>query len=220
MTGHLSLVLQGIEMIFLLSDDYRENTIKENMKNVQFNTRIRLCFESVPDELGDDLCWVTGALIIIQKPNSEWAYAHHLKSQGGGTFGEYHIICKAEYDQENEYATWNLSVGDYRFFDPSTAVSFTDFNEEEAIDMFAELDKLWDNMLKMGYDYEVDYPYDELYLCRKSDFNTELVEKKHSNFSTFWYSNDEADWNEEIYLGHLDIEHVSGGVPGNMSFIS
>ena len=86
--------------------------------------------------------------------------------------------------------------------------------------MFAELDKLWDNMLKMGYDYEVDYPYDELYLCRKSDFNTELVEKKHSNFSTFWYSNDEADWNEEIYLGHLDIEHVSGEVPGNMSFIS
>ena len=40
------------------------------MENIKLNTIVRLCFESVPDELGDDLCMVTGALIIVQKPNS------------------------------------------------------------------------------------------------------------------------------------------------------
>ena len=29
------------------------------MENVKLNTMIRLCFESVPDQLGDDLCMVT-----------------------------------------------------------------------------------------------------------------------------------------------------------------
>jgi hypothetical protein len=51
------------------------------MKKDEFNSRIRLCFESVPDDLGDDLCLVTGALIIVQKVNSKWAYDYHLKSQ-------------------------------------------------------------------------------------------------------------------------------------------
>jgi len=184
------------------------------MKKDEFNSRIRLCFESVPDDLGDDLCLVTGALIIVQKVNSKWAYGYHLKSQGGGTFGEYHIVCKAEWNQESEWANWSLSVGDYRVFDSSTTKSFEGCGEEETIEMFGELDILWDNILKMGWDLEVDSPYDELFLCYKSDFNN-LVDSQ----SSFWYSEDNFDTDDERYLGWLDIEYVSGEIPGNMMFV-
>ena len=44
--------------------------------------------------------------MIVQKVNSQWAYAYHLKSQGGGTFGEYHIVCKAEWNEESEWANF------------------------------------------------------------------------------------------------------------------
>ncbi|MAO71057.1 MAG: hypothetical protein CMD02_00930 [Flavobacteriales bacterium] len=191
------------------------------MENIKFNTRIRICFESVPDDLGDDLCLVTGALIIIQKPNSPWAYAYHLKSQGGGTFGEYNIVCKAEYDHENEWATWDLYVGDSRVFDPSSAGSIEEINEVETQEMFSKLDDLWNNILFWGGDLvytseEVEEysGYDEMFLCYKSKLSN-LVEDNYS----YWYSNDNVDWNEELYLGHLDIEYVSGEIPGNMMFI-
>ena len=77
------------------------------MKKDEFNSMIRLYFVSIPDDLGDDLCLVKGALIIVQKLNSEWAYGYHIKNQGGGTVGEYHLIFKSsEYDKENECVEW------------------------------------------------------------------------------------------------------------------
>ena len=90
------------------------------------------------------------------------------------------------------------------------------FNEDEAMQMFDELDRLSGSTLHWGgsVDEEVEYPYNELSLCYKCKFSN-LEESQAS----FWYEkNNIAD--AEDFLQYLDIEAVSGVVPGNMSFIS
>ena len=190
------------------------------MENVQLNTMIRLCFESVPDELGDDLCLVTGALIIVQKVNSKLAYGYHIKNQGGGTVGEYHLILKAVEDKDLEQISWESVVGDWREIDPLDYTSLDGFNEDEAYQMIGELNDLWDRTLHWGGDlvYTTDEVeeysgYDEMFLCYKSKFSN-LVEEN----SSFWYAKDNANWDEEVFLQHLDIESVSEEIPGNMCF--
>ena len=189
---------------------------KEVSKQVEFNSIIRLCFESVPDELGNDLCLVKGALIIIQERNSKWAYGYHIKNQGGGTVGEYHLILKAREDKEMEHIEWESAIGNFREFEVSTAADLKGFNEDEAMQMFDELDSLWGSTLHWGgsVNEEVEYPYDELFLCYKSKF-PDLEESQGS----FWYVKDNIS-DAEDFLQYLDIESVSGAVPGNMSFIS
>ncbi|MDG2227825.1 MAG: hypothetical protein P8L20_08855 [Flavobacteriales bacterium] len=191
------------------------------MKKDEFNSMIRLYFVSIPDDLGDDLCLVKGALIIVQKLNSEWAYGYHIKNQGGGTVGEYHLIFKSsEYDKENECVEWESAFGDFRNYDMSTADGLKGFNEDEALEMFGKLDDLWDSTLHWGGDlvYTTDEVeeysgYDEMFLCYKSKFSN-LVEEN----SSFWYAKDNANWDEEVFLQHLDIESVSEEIPGNMCF--
>ena len=88
--------------------------------------------------------------------------------------------------------------------------------EIEAMQIFGELDSLWDSTLHWGgsVDEEVEYPYDELFLCYKSKFSN-LEESQGS----FWYEKNNIS-DKEDYLQYLDIEYVSEVVPGNMSFIS
>jgi surface protein len=186
-------------------------------KKLEFNSMIRLCFESVPDELGNDLCLVKGALIIMQERNSKWAYGYHIKNQGGGTVGEYHLILKASEDKEMEQISWESAVGDWIEFDDltSTAADLKGFDEDEAMEMFDELDSLWSSTLHWGssVDEEVESPYNELFLCYKSKFSN-LEESQGS----FWYVKDNIS-DKENFLQYLDIEDVSGDVPGNMSFL-
>ena len=82
--------------------------------------------------------------------------------------------------------------------------------------LFDELDSLWSSTLQSGgsVDEEVEYPYNELFLCYKSKFSN-LEESQGS----FWYVKDNIS-DAEDFLQYLDIEAVSGDVPGNMSFIS
>jgi len=186
-------------------------------KKLEFNSMIRLCFESVPDELGNDLCLVKGALIIMQERNSKWAYGYHIKNQGGGTVGEYHLILKASEDKEIEQISWESAVGDWIEFDDltSTAADLKGFDEDEAMEMFDELDSLWSSTLHWGssVDEEVESPYNELFLCYKSKFSN-----LEDHQGSFWYMKDNIS-DKEDFLQYLDIESVSGDVPGNMSFI-
>ena len=87
--------------------------------------------------------------------------------------------------------------------------------EIEAMQIFGELDSLWDSTLHWGssVDEEVESPYNELFLCYKSKFSN-LEESQGS----FWYVKDNIS-DEEDFLQYLDIESVSGDVPGNMSFL-
>jgi hypothetical protein len=186
---------------------------------MKLNNIIRLCFESVPDELGNDLCLVTGALIIVQEINSKWAYGYHVKKQGGGTFGEYHLILKAVEGEEN--IDWESAVGDRiggsvsKLDLISTASDLEGFDAVKAMKIFGELDSLWDSTLYRGeaVDEEVEYPYSELLLCYKSQFSN-LEDYQGS----FWYVKDNISGEKDI-LHYLDIESVSGSVPGNMRFI-
>ena len=186
---------------------------------MELNNIIRLCFESVLDELGNDLCLVTGALIIVQEPNSKWAYGYHLKKQGGGTFGEYHLILNAVEGEDN--IDWESAVGDYIGGSLSesdliaTASNLEDFDVAKAMKIFRELDNLWNRTLYRGesVDEEVEYPYNELLLCYKSHFSN-LEDYQGS----FWYVKDNISGTKDT-LHYLDIESVSSIVPSNMCFI-
>jgi hypothetical protein len=190
--------------------------IKDKMN---LNNIIRLCFESVPDKLGNDLCLVTAALIIVQEPNSKWAYGYHIKKQGGGTIGKYHLILNAVEGEDN--IDWESAVGDYIEGSLSesdlisTASNLEGFDVAKAMKIFRELDSLWNRILHRGesVDEEVEYPYNELLLCYKSHFSN-LEDYQES----FWHVKDNISDKKDI-LHYLDIESVSGSVPGNMCFI-
>ena len=190
--------------------------IKDKMN---LNNIIRLCFESVPDKLGKDLCLVTGALLIVQEPNSKWAYGYHIKKQGGVTFGEYHLILNAVEGEDN--IDWKSAVGDCiggSLSEPdlmSTASNLEGFDVSKGMKVFRELDSLWNRILHRGdsLDEEVEYPYSELLLCYKSHFSN-LEDYQGS----FWHLKDNISGEKDI-LHYLDIESVSSIVPGNMCFI-
>ena len=197
--------------------EYASKKLKADKTIVmELNNIIRLCFETVPDELGKDLCLVTGALIIVQEPNSKWAYGYHIKKQGGGTFGEYHLILNAV-----EGKDWKSTVGDCIGGSlsesdlMSTAFNHEGFDVANAVKIFRELDNLWDRTLYKGesVDEEVEYPYSELLLCYKSHFSN-LEDYQGS----FWYVKDNISEKKDI-LHYLVIESVSSIVPGNMCFI-
>ena len=66
------------------------------MENIKLNTIVRLCLNLFQMNWEMNLFGNRRllTLIIVQKPNSPWKYGYHLKSQGGGSFGEYHIVCR------------------------------------------------------------------------------------------------------------------------------
>ena len=183
-----------------------------------FNSIINLAFKAVSNELGNDLYLISGALIIIQKPHDNFAYAYHIKNQGGGTVGEYHLILN--YDSTN---TWQSTLGssiDRESFE-TTGSEIKGFDMKIAQEIIIELDILWARIISRGLEEDVEHPYDELFLLKKDILLKDLskqnshLEKHHG---TEWYSKNEIKDKNDI-LNEIDIESISSIVPGNMCFI-
>ena len=184
------------------------------MENMEIKFLERINFESIPDELGDDLCLVRGYLLMVQDPNSDWSYGYHIKYQGGGTFGDYHFIAKWSF--EGNY--WDFAYGD--FYEPfegdliETASKLEGFNVDNALNMFEKVNKLFYKTVRNGGQVKEDTPesYNSSFLIYKSKLDNNEFES-----NSFWYRKDEFSHNDNI--AYLDVESISEMIPGNMIFL-
>ena len=175
---------------------------------------LRINFEAIPDDLGDDLCLVKGYLLMVQDPNNEGAYGYHIKCQGGGSVGEYHVVAKW-YDEDGY---WDFAYGD--FLEPfdsdllSTASELEGFNAKGALNVLEEAAKLRLAVMRRSNQVgDIPPSYEGMYFVYKSRLDNTKV-----NFesNSFWYSSDECLVEDNI--GALDVESLSEMIPGNMMF--
>jgi len=218
----MTLIVEEEKLELPLSNlDKADSKIEQRQKDkIDNETKylIRINFESVPDDLGDDLVLVRGCLVMVQDPNNEWAYGFHVKYQGGGTCGEYHIVSKwVEDPKDKKNGEWHTLVGD--FIDPIDSCSLLDtsnlkgFDLQSASKTFKKVYEIWRNKIKRGYQVECPSSYDSLFMCYKS----ELSNYEEEPMDSFWYSEDNLTDDDRVSL--LNIYQTSKMVPGNMTFL-
>ena len=80
---------------------------------------------------------------------------------------KYSKIRKFKISLINSFGEWNNFQDDLL----ETASNFEGFDLQSAVNMFAELHKIWINIVKMGGQVPDDLPaiYDSLFLCYKSN---------------------------------------------------
>ncbi len=168
---------------------------------------VRVCCD--PEE-NNPLAILKGCLVLVLDPDKEWAYGSHIKYQGGGTWGEYHVIMKYTLD-DDECPNWEIKVGDWLGQNcgedelVKTASGLDGFSVKKASEMLAIVEEVWSRF--------VQHTDEETYLCRESVLpGAEDVE------GSLWYAEDNFDQDNNMIT--IDIESVSEPVPGNMVFIS
>ena len=191
------------------------------MRKMKTKHLLRINFESVPDELGDDLCLVRGYLLMVQDPNNDWAYGYHIKYQGGGTVGDYHVVAK--WFDDDMY--WEFAYGN--FIEPTKddllitaqgeggeySSKLDGFNVDSALNMIKKVNEIFYDTLRTGGKLEEVTPlsYDNLFLVFKSRLDNTKFES-----NSFWYRKDE--FLDDDNIAYLDVESISETIPGNMVF--
>ena len=183
-------------------------------------TMVRICAEEVPDVA--DYLWVNGFLAVVYSTDNKWAFADHIKDEGGGTQGEHHAIIKNEPDEDGDDC-WNYMVGEWLS---------SDLGEEEAIPSdleglleFSEFQKFANALTKLRdrhltHHSDIEWPDEERegYWVKKSVMETAVKDKIASQDESgmFWLSldteTDSPTW--------IDVESLSEEIPGNMKFIN
>ena len=209
------------------------------------NKIIRVCIEKQ-----DDLKSVAlskGCIVLFFNENKKFTYGAATKDQGGGQYGEYHII-----GYNDESSSWKFNVGNFKPFDgfyeemENTASNFPDFDVEDAkkyIDgweensMYGYYDRfnrtvdsdgvVEEHLTKedetvFGFD-NPDYPgcpdeSGKYYSCKLCLIKD--IEGAEEHNGLHWYSENECD---EDLLKKIEsdniIQTISKMIPGNIDFL-
>lgn len=220
-----------------------EQTVTEpkilQVENPSSNMILRGCF--VKHENLDSLYLTKASIVLVFNDDFSYAYGVGTKDQGGGNFGEYHII------GFNDKGSWKFNVGNYKPFDgfydemAETASGFPHFNiddakrfiedyEEESMYYYFEMFnrtvdsyELEDALSQNDKDF---LGFDE-YFCADEDGEyygskfvlIEEVSDVVENDSLLWFEKNKI---EEKYLKDLSAENlvqqISELIPGNVHF--
>tara|TARA_B110000003_G_scaffold123943_1_gene126347 strand:+ start:58 stop:1689 length:1632 start_codon:yes stop_codon:yes gene_type:complete len=200
------------EAIQLQSKYNKEEKIKNDWKIQATNNLIRVNCERSTDL--DSMLILKGCLVLVLDPDSGWAYGNHIKSQGGDSFTENHIIMKHALN-DNGTPNWNIVIGQWFGGECSqeelidTASNLNGFNAKKAEVIFEVVNEIWSKYVELGTDENLEY--ESIYLCRK-DILPSLEDDE------LWYNEDNFD--KDNIMSTIDIESVSERVQGNMIFIS
>jgi|TARA_B110000902_G_scaffold246758_1_gene302198 hypothetical protein len=202
----------------------------------EWNKIVRLCLVKCTDGKGSYTYKIEGALFIVHILNSSKAFGYHLKKQGGQTLGEYNLVINANYVDVN-YKKIEVTSDDvfdekckcgsgYLMKDCCLNFEWTtdlyDLDSGDFISAFLnknECKEINNLILKMRSKYMIaEYNINENgsniigFSCPK------MFEKNLTEFDNmFWLEVDEF-LESEFKSNKIDIENVSGKVPGNMLF--
>jgi len=212
-TKYISGEITLEEAIELQSQHDKEEKLKLKWKEEATNNIIRVNCEPTADL--DTMLLLKGCLVLVLDPDKGWAYGNHIKHQGGGTFGEYHVIMKHTLD-DDESPNWEIAVGLWFGHNCSedelieTASGLDGFDIIKAKVIFEVVQETWSRFVQYGSDENPDY--ETTYLCQKN------VIPNANDDGALWYAEDNFDQDDK--MSTIDIELVSESVPGNMVFIS
>ena len=198
------------EAIQAQSDYNKEEKIKNDWKIQATNNLIRVNCERTTDL--DSMLILKGCLVLVLDPDSGWAYGNHIKSQGGDTFSENHIIMKHALNEDGT-PNWNIVIGQWFGGDCSqeelidTASNLKGFNAKKAEVIFEVVNEIWSKYVEFGTDENLEY--ESMYLCRKDS----LPSLKDDEL---WHA--ENNFDKDNVMSTIDVESVSERVQGNMIF--
>jgi len=190
----------------------KEEKLKLKWKEEAKNNIIRVNCEKTASL--ENMLILKGCLVLILDPDKGWAYGNHIKSQGGGTFAENHIIMKYTLDDDGS-PNWEIAVGLWFGHNCSqdelieTASELDGFDAIKAEAIFEVVYEIWSKYVEYGSDENPDY--ESTYLCQKS-----IIPKTKND--ELWYAED--NFAKDNIMTTIDIESVSARVQGNMIFIS
>lgn len=206
------------------------------------NKIIRVCAEK--DTNLETVAITKGIIIIAFNEQKNFAYGVGYKDQGGGSWGDYHIIGALQKD-----SSWSFSIGNFQPFDgfydeyAETASKISDnFNPEDAKKYFEDFEE--GSMYSLSNRFKTDL-YNASILENCSDKEKELFD-----FDEEGYPNEEGDYHDsklclltdidgyekhdgllwyikneckDIEIKESDIEDyigdISSSIPGNIHFI-
>jgi len=205
---------------------------------------IRVCAEKSEDL--ETVAITRGILIICFNESKTFAYGVGLKYQGGGSWGDYHII---GYNEGKDNA-WQFNVGNFKPFDGfydemlETASNFKGFDVEDAkkyiedtetnsmYDCFERFNKdVYNDEIKknctkeefniFGYDKKDEWAVDEegeYHNCKLCLIKDIKGSEKAGGY--LWYSENDCD---EKLLNQLDLHDtimsLSEMISGNIHFL-
>ncbi|MDC1464511.1 hypothetical protein N8387_02370 [Polaribacter sp.] len=192
------------------------------------NKKVRLCLVKI-FENGNYFYKIEGALFIVSILNSSKAFGYHLKKQGGQTLGEYNLVINANVLDENYKK--NEATSDSIFDEQCSCGSdyllkecclnlewdtdVYDLGSSEYESAFSNSKKykaINDVILEMRSKYMI--ADGEGFLCPK------VFEENLTEFDNmYWLEESDEVLETEFKLNLIDIERVSGKVPGNMLFM-
>ena len=198
------------------------------MGKVKMNKKVRLCLVKI-FENGNYFYKIEGALFIVSILNSSKAFGYHLKKQGGQTLGEYNLVINANVLDENYKK--NEATSDSIFDEQCSCGSdyllkecclnlewdtdVYDLGSSEYESAFSNSKKykaINDVILEMRSKYMI--ADGEGFLCPK------VFEENLTEFDNmYWLEESDEVLETEFKLNLIDIERVSGKVPGNMLFM-
>ena len=209
------------------------------------NKVIRVCVKK-QDEFGT-VALSQASLIIFFNEDNTFAYGVAIKNQGGGQYGDYHII---GYNTGNN--SWKFNVGNFKPFDgfydeyTNTGSGFPDFDIEEAKKYFDDsgADSLYDLYNKFNRTVDSDgiieehfsekdkktFGFDNLEYPGYPDESGEYYSSKlcllddlegaEESGGFLWYSLNNCD---EDLLNKIEsdniIQTISKMIAGNIDFI-
>lgn len=162
--------------------------------------------------------YVKGFLVVSIDAPAGWAFADHLKYQGGGNQGEYAEVLewKEPADTGEEESYWDIRVKDFFGVDNSDdeLVDGLGLNEDsltQGREHFRICARVRQEWLTRGDEIEEpeELPMDSYWIHKDK-----LAEAEEDQ-GGYWLSVDPADESNER---PVDIEYVSEDVPGNMKF--
>jgi len=198
------------------------------MEKRKMNKKVRLCLVKI-FENGNYLYKIEGALFIVSILNSSKAFGYHLKKQGGQTLGEYNLVINANVLDENykkiEDPSDNIfdeqctCGSDYLMKECCLNLEWDtdvyDLGSSEYVSAFnnsKEYKEINNIILEMHSKYMIADGVG--FLCPK------IFEKNFTEFDNmYWLEESDEVLETEFKLNLIDIERVSGMVPGNMLFM-
>ena len=200
---------------------------------------IRICAEK--NSKLETLAITKGIIIITFNEKNNFAYGVGYKVQGGGSWGDYHIIGALQED-----SLWSFGIGNFqpfdgfydeyaetaskicknfdiedakKYFDNSNENSMYSLSNKFKIDLYDDsIKKKCSEKEKEYFDFDKDgFPNDQgEFYDYKFCFLTDIVGyEEHAGY--LWYNNDECD---DVNIDLEDeIPYISSLIPGKIHFM-
>lgn len=209
------------------------------------NKIIRVCAQRDPKL--ENFAIIRGVMVITINDKNNFAYGAGYKAQGGGSWGDYHIIGALQED-----SSWKFNVGLFQPFDgyydeyAETASKISDnFNSDDAKKYFEDYNdgsmynlskkfqitncptfvSAWDIILKncsakekQLFDFDEEgYPNEQGKFYFSKLCKLTDLDEYEEHAGYLWYSNDEC---EDILIDLEDeIPNISSLIPGKIHFM-